>query len=87
MPAVLSNQAFREQASSSSKSRPFVIGLERTDGSLSRHEMEVFSSDDPRSGGNVEYVENILKFLLWQKGGWKVYLGGFRHFTITPLPF
>jgi predicted NBD/HSP70 family sugar kinase len=53
-----------------------VLGLERPDGSLSRLERRVFDRSHPWALYNYVYVERTLKFLLWQRGGWKVYLGG-----------
>jgi predicted NBD/HSP70 family sugar kinase len=75
-PAVLANQAFREAVTESGGGVPLVLGLERPDGSVSRFEMEVFSQDHPRAAENLTYAERVLKFLLWQRGGWKVYVGG-----------
>lgn len=77
-PAVLANRAFRADVEASRAGVPLVIGLERTGGSLSRFETLVFPEDHPRAGANLRYVERLLKFLLWQRGGWKVYLGGPR---------
>ena len=48
----------------------------RSEGSISRFETSVFAEDHPRAAENLYYAERILKFLLWQKGGWKVYVGG-----------
>jgi len=75
-PAVLANQAFREAVSESGAGVPLVFGLERADGSVSRFETEVFCQDHPGAAENLMYAERILKFLLWQRGGWKVYVGG-----------
>ena len=30
----------------------------------------------PRAGANLVYAERLVKFLLWARGGWKVYVGG-----------
>lgn len=75
-PAVLANRAYLQEVAKSGTGEKFVIGLERTDGSFSRFETEIFSEEQPRAAGNFFYIERILKFLLWQRGGWKVYLGG-----------
>jgi predicted NBD/HSP70 family sugar kinase len=53
-----------------------VLGLERADGSVSRFETKVFRDDHARSDANLTYVERLVKFLLWQRGGWRVYVGG-----------
>ena len=77
-PAVLANQAFRAEVGASGAGVPLVLGLERADGSVSRYETVVFPEGHARAGANLVYVERLLKFLLWQRGGWKVYVGGPR---------
>ncbi len=75
-PAVLANRAFQQEVGSHGV--PLVIGLERENGSLSRFATTVFTEDDPRAKANLRYVERLLKFLLWQSGGHRVYIGGPR---------
>ena len=75
-PAVLANRAF--ERATSEVGVPLVIGLEREGGKLSRFETRVFPEGHPQSGTNFYYVERIVKFLLWQRGGHKVYIGGPR---------
>ena len=74
-PAVLANRAFLQGVDASGGGVPLVIGLERSDGSLSRFETRVFPDDHPRAEENLYYAERILKFLLWQRGGWKIHVG------------
>lgn len=74
-PASLVNRAFRKAASESG-GVPLKLGLERADGSVSVYETIVFPPGDPRFELNLPYAERIVKFLLWQRGGWKVYAGG-----------
>ena len=57
----------------------WCLGLERANGELSRFETQVFPSDHPRAAANLMYVERLVKFLLWQRGGWHVYVGGPRE--------
>lgn len=73
-PAVLANHAFAKEVEK--EGVPLVLGLERADGSISRFETKVFPDHHPRAGANLMYAERLLKFLLWQRGGWKVYVGG-----------
>jgi predicted NBD/HSP70 family sugar kinase len=73
-PAVLANRAFKKETGAVSV--PLVIGLERDDGKLSRFETRVFPENHPRTEENLYYVERILKFLLWQRGGSRVYISG-----------
>jgi predicted NBD/HSP70 family sugar kinase len=75
-PAVLANRAFQEEVADLGVGVPLVLGLERPDGCVSRFETQVFPENHPRADANLAYVERIFKFLLWQKGGWKVYVGG-----------
>jgi predicted NBD/HSP70 family sugar kinase len=75
-PAALANRAFREKVAESGFGVPLIFGLERADGVLGSYETTVFADDYPPVGANLFYAERALKFLLWQKGGWKVYVGG-----------
>ncbi|MCL4692237.1 MAG: ROK family protein [Candidatus Hydrogenedentes bacterium] len=77
-PAVLANRAFRAEVEASGEGVPLVLGLERADGSVSRYETQVFPEGHARAQANLFYVERLVKFLLWQRGGWKVYVGGPR---------
>ncbi len=75
-PAVLASRAFRREVETSGRGVPLVLALERPDGSISRYETQVFAEDHPRAAANLFYAERLLKFLLWQRGGWKLYLAG-----------
>ncbi len=73
-PAALVNRAFQEQTAQAGV--PLVIALERNDGELSHFEMRIFPEGHPDFSANLPVVERIVKFLLWQRGGFRVYLGG-----------
>jgi len=75
-PAVLANRAFQQEVEASKSGVPLVLGLERADGSISRYKTHVFSKDHPHAGANLFYAERLFKFLLWQRGGYRVYVGG-----------
>ena len=75
-PAALANRAFLAKVKASGGGVPLIFGLERPGGSLSRFETRVFSQGHPRAKENLYYAERLLKFLLWQRGGWRVYTGG-----------
>jgi predicted NBD/HSP70 family sugar kinase len=75
-PAILANQAFRRQVAASGGGVPLVFGLERSDGSVSRFETRVLAESHPQAKANLTYAERLLKFLLWQRGGWRVFVGG-----------
>ena len=75
-PAVLANRAFREEVAASGAGVPLVIALERLDGSLSRYDTVAFPDGHPRADANLVYAERLVKFLLWARGGWRVFIGG-----------
>lgn len=73
-PAVLKNRAFREDLAGNGT--PLVIGLKRNDEEFSRFETQIFPTGHPHFSRNFDYVERLVKFLLWQRGGFAVYIGG-----------
>ncbi|MBN2385723.1 MAG: ROK family protein [Anaerolineales bacterium] len=75
-PAVLANRLFQQQVAESGVGVPLVFGLERSDGELSRFETHVFPDGHSQAGANLMYAERLVKFLLWQRGGWKLHVGG-----------
>jgi hypothetical protein len=75
-PASLANRAYRNDTLNIGV--PLVIGLERNDGEMSRFETIVFPEGHPDALRNLYYAERLLKFLLWQRGGWRVFIGGPR---------
>jgi len=77
-PAVLANRAFLNEVVDSNFGVPLLLGLERSDGYLSHFSTKVFPEGHDRAQANLDYIERIVKFLLWQKGGWKIYVGGPR---------
>jgi len=56
--------------------RSFALALVQPDGSVFRHEEQLLGSDHPEAALTLRYVERLLKFLLWQKGGSHVLVGG-----------
>ena len=75
-PAALANHAFLDAVRKSGKGVPLVLGVERDGGKISRFETEVFHPRSARAAENFFYVERVVKFLLWQYGGWKLHVGG-----------
>jgi hypothetical protein len=75
-PAALANRAFLDEVRASGAGALLVLGLERGDGSVSRYETRVFPDGHKRSAANLTYAERLVKFLLWQRGGWRVHVGG-----------
>jgi predicted NBD/HSP70 family sugar kinase len=73
-PAVLANRAYQKLTTNAGV--PLVFGLERDETKLSRFETRVLPEDHPHAQENFRYAERLLKFLLWQRGASKVYIGG-----------
>jgi predicted NBD/HSP70 family sugar kinase len=75
LPASLFSRKYRELAAANG-GVPLRLALERGDGAISTFSTTVV----PPKAGHLEatllYIERIVKALLWQRGGWKVYVGG-----------
>ncbi len=74
LPAALFNREYRRLGATDGV--PLHLALQRADSSVSRFDTAVV----PPSAGHLEatllFVERIVKFLLWQRGGWRLYVGG-----------
>jgi predicted NBD/HSP70 family sugar kinase len=75
-PAALAHRRFLEEVDASGEAVPLVIALERADGARSRVVTRVVAAGHPRFDAGVHYAERLFKFLLWQWGGWKAWIGG-----------
>jgi len=75
-PAILANQAFRESARETNSAVDVGIALEQADGSAFHHHTVIFPADHRLAENNFRHIERIIKFLLWQRGGWKIHLSG-----------
>lgn len=75
-PAALINRQIRREIEVAGSGSALVFGLERADGTISRYETLLFPADHSRADDNLWIAERLLKFLLWQRGGWRVYVGG-----------
>ena len=73
-PAALTDQSFRRDVVDSGEAVPLLFALERSDGSVSRYTTSLFPDGHPQADDNLPYAERTLKFLLWQLGGWRVYV-------------
>jgi predicted NBD/HSP70 family sugar kinase len=73
-PAALANRAFEIETSQAGI--PLIIGLEREAGKVSRFETRIYPEGHPGAAVNPYYAERLLKFLLWQRGGNKIFIGG-----------
>ena len=74
-PAVLVNRNYVAVTKKSGRALPLVVGLEREGGLVSRFETVIRPGADAET---LRHVERIVKFLLWARGGWKLFIGGPR---------
>ena len=75
-PAILANRAFEQAARETGSAINVGIVLEQADGSVFHHRTVIFSADHGLAENNFRHVERLVKFLLWQRGGWKIHLSG-----------
>jgi predicted NBD/HSP70 family sugar kinase len=75
-PAVLAVRAFRGLVDATEGAVPVRIALEQTDGSVFHFETQVLPESHAQASANVAYVERFVKFLLWARGGWRIYVDG-----------
>ncbi len=61
---------------SSGKGTPVAIAIERNDGLTAVHTTEAFASGTAHQSDTHAFIERLVKFLLWQIGGWKVTICG-----------
>jgi predicted NBD/HSP70 family sugar kinase len=75
LPAALFNRKYLDIVSANG-GVPLKLAVERDDGSISTYGTSVLPSGSAFWPATLLYVERIVKFLLWQRGGWRVYVGG-----------
>jgi len=76
VPAALWNRAYGDLVARDAAARPFALALVRADGTASVHHDRVLATDHLAAVHTLRYVERLLKFLLWQKGGCRVLVAG-----------
>ena len=75
-PALLCNQAYEAKVAATPGSAPLLVALDRPDGTCFVHRTAVLPHEREGVALNRKYVERLVKFLLWQKGGNRVIIGG-----------
>ena len=76
VPGSLWNRGYRAKVEESGKASLLGIALQRADGSRSVYRTAILPHEPANAAANERYVERLLKFLLWQKGGYRVWIGG-----------
>jgi predicted NBD/HSP70 family sugar kinase len=75
-PAALWNRSYRELVRRSVRAVEVAIALERSDGGTSVFRTAILPHEGENAALNERYIERLLKFLLWQKGGCRVTFAG-----------
>ena len=90
-PAVLVNRVFTNTVSLSGVGIPVRLALEQTDGSVFHYKIAILPASHALGPTNFFILERLIKFLLWSRGGYRIYFDGPRelgellaqHFTQT----
>jgi len=73
-PAVLANRAFEAAANETGAAVEIGIALEQADGSVFHTQTVLFPEGHELAENNFRHLERLVKFLLWQRGGWRIHL-------------
>jgi predicted NBD/HSP70 family sugar kinase len=76
LPAALWTRAYRARVTQTPARLPLAIALTRPDGLCFVHETLVLPQEGDAAELNRTYIERLVKFLLWQKGGSRLVVGG-----------
>jgi len=76
VPAALWNRAFRARCATERGARDVAVGIGRPDGTVFRNETRLLADRPENAALNARYLDRLVKFLLYQKGGSRVWLAG-----------
>ena len=74
--AALWNRAYRKEVEADSSSRDLHLALARKDGTTFHHRLRILPHEGGNMDLNLKYIERTVKFLLWMKGGSRLYVAG-----------
>lgn len=75
-PAVLAVRAFDALVAATPDPVTVRLALEQADGSTFRFDTRVLPAAHPRAAANATHLERFVKFLLWSRGGWRLFVDG-----------
>lgn len=76
LPASAWNRSYRKLVEESGRAEEIILSLERRDGSRSRFHTRTLPHEGDAVALNELYVERLVKFLLWQRGGFRLNVAG-----------
>ena len=75
-PAILAERKYRDAVKRCAAPVQLVLGLERENGLISRYETSILPLEGGAADETLRYVERLVKFLVWARGAWRLYVGG-----------
>ena len=76
VPGSLWSRAYRARAAAGGGGVKLALAVHRSEGTVSVYHTVTLPHEGANVAANEQYVERLLKFLLWQKGGYKVTVAG-----------
>src|SRR5687767_7034006 len=73
-PVALEERAYEEAIRD--EGIPLAVALTREGGQRSRLETRLFPDGHPLAEASLRHVERLVKFMLWQHGGYRLHVGG-----------
>ena len=70
IPLGLYMDAFLKEAS-----KPVSVAIERENGNISVFDTFLYG-EESHAAADLTYLERIIKFLLWSRGGWRIFVCG-----------
>ena len=75
-PAVLAVRNYQALVDTTPGAVPVRLALEQADGTVFRFDIRVLPDAHPQASANFIFLERLVKFLLWSRGGWRIYVDG-----------
>ena len=79
VPAVLWNREFQKMVAADANKVDIVIALKRPNGTVSTFKTAILPYTEANKELNLKYVERIIKFMLWMKGGYEVVIANCKE--------
>ena len=91
-PAVLANRNYAAKVDACPTSEPVLMAIEQADGSTFRFDTRILPATHPDAPATDTFLERRTKFLLWSRGGCRIYVAGpagvadrlRRHYETAP---
>jgi hypothetical protein len=85
VPAALWNRAYRAIAANDPQARDIELALSRADGTAFRWSGKILAAGGENDALTLRYLERLVKFLLWQKGGSRLAVAGAPEVSLRSI--